>query len=181
MSVPERAIAAREGGAFRRHELLSAGVGAGLLGGLLMLVTVMVGASNAGIGALAPLAAVGSTFFGPEALAFGARVTYGVVLLALAASAFGAVFVALVPREMSPACAAGLGAGYALFVVGLMMSAVVPWVNPTFRDDMQVVGGTWIIAHGLYGAVLGLAPVLRRALAGEPIAGPPAQARTPGR
>jgi hypothetical protein len=38
---------------------------------------------------------------------------------------------------------------------------VLPAVNPTLRDHMPALGGSWVIACGLYGAAVGAGPPLR--------------------
>lgn len=158
---------ARSGSAMRRYDFLWAGGGCGLLGGLAMLLIVTIGAVRADLGAAAPLEAIGATFVDAEGLSSGARIAWGLAVLALTSAGYGVLYAGLVPRELSTPSAAGLGLGYALLVLGMMMNVFVPWANPTFRGAMQGIGGTWIIAHAVYGLILGLVPAARRALAGE--------------
>lgn len=158
---------ATRNGVLRRHEVLLAGAACGLLGGLVMLLIVTIGAARAGLGPAAPLEAIGSTFVEAEALSSGARMAWGLAVLGSTAAGYGLLFAGIAPREMTTPCAAGLGLGYAILVVGIMTSFLVPWANPGFRDDMQAIGGTWIVAHALYGVTLGFVPAVRRALAGE--------------
>ena len=114
-------------------------------------------AAATGMDALHAMRAIGATFVGPEALLGGAgSLAYGALLHAATSIAFGLLFVAILPIDLPPLGAAALGTGYAMFVLGIMASAVVPSVNPVFRAQMQPIGGSWVIAHALYGCALGL-------------------------
>jgi hypothetical protein len=151
------------------HDVLAAGTFAGVLGGIGMIVVAMIGAANQGVSPAHPLMVIGETFVGPEALAGGPKLAFGALVHVLTSAGLGVVVVALIPREYRPACAMGLAAGLVLFAMGFMMSTLVPWVNPGLRGSFQVIGGTWVVAHVVYGVTLGLAPALRRWLARETI------------
>jgi hypothetical protein len=127
-----------------------------------MLVAAAVSAVDQGIGAAHTLEAIGATFIGPEALGGPARIAYGALVHFTFAAALGVAFASVVPRDFPTACAMGVGAGSALFVLGIAMSLIVPWANPSFRGDMQVIGGAWVIAHAAFGLALGAAPAIRR-------------------
>ena len=144
-----------------RHELLLSGIGSGVLGGLVMAVFLAMAAAAAGLPALRPLTAIGATFVGPEALGTAGAVLYGATLHLLTSAVLGLAFAAMVPRDFPVGCAAVVGSGYSSFVLGVMMSFVVPAVNPLFRTEMQPLGGSWVIAHALFGATLGAVLALR--------------------
>jgi hypothetical protein len=149
------------GNSVRQRGVLAAGIVSGLLGGAVTAIFLVVAASAAGMPALYPLKVIGATFVGPEALGGGSGpVLYGAALHALTSIALGLVFASLVPRELPPLCGVVVGMGYALFVAGIMTSLVVPAVNPAFRGEMQPIGGSWVIAHALFGLALGLSHAL---------------------
>jgi hypothetical protein len=123
------------------------------MAGFLILV-----AAAVGLDPLHPIRVIGATFGGPEAsLAGAATVAWGAFVHAAASIAIGLAFVAIFSPEARPLGGAVLGGGYALFVLGIMAAGVVPRVNDVFRVEMQPMGGSWVVAHALYGCVLGLA------------------------
>lgn len=154
----------------RRAGLLRTGIASGLLGGAAMAVFVLLAAAAAGMDPLLPMKAIGATFVGPEALRAGAGiVAWGVLLHAATSAAFGVLFVALFPLDLRPLGAGVLGAGYAMFVLGVMAAGVAPAVNAHFRAAAQPMGGSWVVAHVIFGCALGLSAARlarRRAAAG---------------
>jgi hypothetical protein len=170
---------ARATGAAQRHELLLSGVVSGVLGGVAMLVVAGIAAALQDVDPLRPLEIMGETFLGPDALERGAKIALGGLLHLVVAAALGVLFAALAPREYAPGSAMGLGVGFGLFTAGLMMTALVPWVNPGFREGIQVIGGSWVVAHAVFGLVVGAAPALRRRLS-APAAGAASPVRAPG-
>jgi len=168
------APSAAQGAGWR--EVILPGIAAGLLGGAAMAAWLTIAAGVAGMAALAPLKAIGLTFAGPGALAEGSALL-GLALHALVSAVLGIVYFAVFPRDLPPGCAAVVGGGYAMFALGIMATVVVPTVNAPFREAMQPIGGSWVVAHVLFGVALGLGPELRRRLsrAGSGGAGPAAQ------
>lgn len=169
MAIPEegRNGASRARWAMKNHPALASGAVSGIAGGVVMIAFVAIAAMTEGISPAQPLADIGETFIGAEALGVAAKVTLGAILHLATSAAFGIVFAGIVPREFSTQCAMGLGAGVALFAMGFMMSVVVPWVNPGFRAASHLIGGSWVIAHVLYGLTLGMALPLRRWISRE--------------
>ena len=146
----------------RRDEVLWPGMASGLLGGALMALFLMAAAGVVGLGPLYPLQVIGTTLVGPEGLERSVIALSAGLLLHLALSAAcGVLFAAFVHRDMPLPCAIGVGVGYAFLVLGVMASLVVPAVSPLFREKMQPIGGSWVIAHAVFGASLGFAPALR--------------------
>jgi hypothetical protein len=140
-----------------RQEWLASGVVGGLFAGALMALFLMLAAGAAGTPWGQPFRAIGATFVGAGALEGGAgAVAFGAILHALASAVLGLGFVALFPRDFPRASGAVVGLGYALFAMAIMTSLVVPAVNPAFATAVQPTGGTWVIAHALFGAALGL-------------------------
>lgn len=150
----------------RTNDALAGGASAGLLGGAAMLAIVMAAAPGAGLTPAWPLQLTAGTVMGADALERGASAAIlGLVLWAVVAAALGVVFAAITPRDYSLASASIVGVGYALFVMPIMVTLVLPWVNPTMRAEMPAVGGTWVIAYAVFGSLLGLVPRFRRRFA----------------
>jgi hypothetical protein len=151
--------------AVARHEVLSAGVACGVAGGVAMMAVAMLSASSAGLPAARPLELIGASLAGADAAGgTAARVVFGALVHLATSAALGAVIASLVPRDFPLASAAVLATGLALLAMALLASLVVPIVSPTFLTGIQPMGGGWVIAHALYGFVLGLAPGVRRQL-----------------
>lgn len=150
-------------GAMKRHEVLTAGSLAGLLGGVAMMAVAMIGAVAADLSPSYPLAIIGDTLLDSEAGdAVAARAAFGALLHLTASAGIGVVLAAIVAPDFPTGCAVGLCIGLAMFVMAFMMSVVVPWASPGFRAAAHVMGGTWVVAHVAYGAAVGVAPSLRR-------------------
>ena len=88
---------------------------------------------------------------------------YGLALHLLFAGAVGVVLTTLLPPWYEPRFAAAMCVGFALAVMAIMTSFVLPWVNPSLRAEMPTLGGSWVIAHAVYGLSVGaLAQRLRQ-------------------
>jgi hypothetical protein len=152
----------------KNHEVLVAGLLSGVMGGAAMMAVLVIGATAQGISPVQPLAVIGETFVGSEALdSVAAKMAFGAVVHLVTSAAFGIVFAGMVSRDFPAACAMGLGAGASLFVMGFMMSVIVPWVNPGFRAAAHAIGGTWVVAHAVFGVTLATALPLRRWISRE--------------
>lgn len=154
--------ASRARDAMRRHEVLASGILTGIAGGIAMLAVAMIGATSQGIAAMHPLQVIGESFVGPEAFDGAAKIAFGALVHLATSVAFGILLAAIVPRDFPMASAIGVGVGFAVFALMFMMPLVVPWANPGFRRAMQGIGGSWVLAHAVFGATLGMAPALRR-------------------
>lgn len=141
-AVPLRRSASREG------------AWSGLAGGLLMLALLSASAAAAGLGWLQPLEAVGTTIAGGVLPAGPAALIAGLALHGLIAALLGVPFASVLPDDFPATSSVTVGVGYGLFVAGIMMSVVVPAAATGFRDQAQPMGGTWVCAHGLFGAAL---------------------------
>jgi hypothetical protein len=127
-----------------------------------MMAWMAAAAALEGDAALEPVAAVGTAFRGDEASrAGGAPVAWGVLLHLSLGAMLGIAFAAIVPRDMPLPCSTVLGAGAALLWLGLVVQ-VIPRVAPVLDSEMPRHGGAWVLAHAAFGAVLGIAPWLRR-------------------
>jgi len=145
-----------------RRSATRVGAVSGLAGGLFMLVFLSISAAASGLGWLQPLEAIGATVAGGALPAGPAAVLTGLVIHALAAALFGVPFASVLPDDFPIASSLTVGAGYGLFLAGIMMSLVVPMVAPEFRDQAQPIGGAWGLAHGLFGSALAYALALLR-------------------
>ncbi len=145
--------------------LALAGVGVGVLGGAAMALFLVLAAAVNGLDPLAPLDALGETFTERDAPHGNpAFVVYGIFLHLAVASLIAIVFLAMIPADMTTTCAAVSGMGFTVLVMAVMSMLVLPAVNPELRGEMPALGGSWVIAHALYGGVLGFGPRLRRRL-----------------
>jgi hypothetical protein len=140
-----------------------AGSIAGLAGGLAMAACLVSAAVVEGIEPFAPLEPMGATF-GEAVEPGGAGSLLLGVLLHLAVSAtVGLLFATVLPPDFPPGNAAFLCVGFALTVMGFMTSCVVPAANPLLEESFHGLGGSWVIAHALFGLTAGyLCQRLRR-------------------
>ncbi len=143
--------------------MLASGVLCGIVGGVAMVGLATIAAAWQGIPAVHPLQVIGESFVGPEAFdSAAAKIAFGGLIHLVTSVAFGVLLAAMIPRDFPMASAIVAGVGFALFTLMFMMSLVVPWANPGFRPGMQDIGGTWVIAHAVFGVALGMTPAFRR-------------------
>jgi hypothetical protein len=153
----------RAGGAGR--ELVVAGAAVGLAGGVLMAAWLVVSAAAAGVSPLGPLRRIGLTFLGPEAVEGDPAVlAFGIFLHLVVSALLGIVFTWILPAGFPWGSAAVVGLGFAWVVMAFATSLVLPAVNPALRAQMPALGGSWVLAHAVYGLAIGAGPRLRAAL-----------------
>jgi hypothetical protein len=158
--------------ALKRHDVLASGILCGITGAAAMVGVAAISATSEALPATHALEVIGESFVGPKALEGGAKIAFGALVHLVAAVALGVLCASIIPRDFPRASAIGAGVGFALFALMFMMILVVPWANPGFRWGMQPIGGSWVIAHAAFGAVLGMAPWLRTRLVREALPGP---------
>ncbi len=158
------------------RETWIAGVGAGALAAVAMMAFMM-GAAELDGSALDPLRAAGATFRGRDASGGAGAIAWGIVLHLVTGAALGVLFAAMVPRDITAPAGAVLGAGCALILMGFAVTLVIPPLNPILAAEMPRHGGSWVIAHALFGAVMGIAPWLRRRIGDRSARRPEAAAR----
>jgi hypothetical protein len=144
-------------------EISTAGMTAGLAGGMLMGAAAMAHAAWIGHSAFFPLRLVGATFAGPTALVGGpAIVIYGVALHLLVSMLLGVLFAALIQRTTTLGPALVGATGFALVTLMVMTAVVVPLVNPTMEARIPGMSTAWFVQHLIFGLGLVAAPALRR-------------------
>lgn len=136
----------------RSRGAVAAGSAAGLVAGGAMAASLVAAALIADAPALLAFQAIGAVLPGISA-GTAAATLGGVLVHAAASAALGVVFAALVPRDFPRTCTAGVGVGYALFVLGFAIGVFLPG---SFVGELHAIGGSWVIAHAVYGAALGL-------------------------
>jgi hypothetical protein len=155
------AMEAQHGG----RTLAVAGLAVGVLGGAAMALFMVFAAAVNGLEPLAPLEAMGETFTDQDAPhGRPSFLVYGIFLHLAVASLVAILFLAMTPTEFTTTCAAVTGIGFTVLVMATMSMVVLPAANPELRAAMPALGGSWVIAHALYGVALGFGPGLRRRL-----------------
>lgn len=147
-----------------RHEILSTGLVTGGAGAAAMIAVIAMGAATQELSPLHPAMVLGESFVGPDALkSVAAKVAFGLLVHLGTSVALGIVLAAILPRDFPMASAIGVGVGFGLLSFMFVLAPlVVPFVNPGFVAGNQAIGGTWVIALAVFGAVLGTGPALRR-------------------
>jgi hypothetical protein len=147
-------------------EIFKAGVVAGLIGGVLMVVWAMFATLAQGLGPFAIPQLIGAAFRGPEALIQGPlTIVWGAVLHLVVSASFGVLFATLVRRDTPGGIATLAGIAYGLGLFVLMSFVVVPVVDPVMSNRVSMMIGTVLVMHVLYGVGVGLTPRLRREFA----------------
>jgi hypothetical protein len=154
-------------GAMSRHEVLASGILTGIAGGVAMMAVAMIGAASQDLEATRALRVMGESLVGPEALGPAGKIAFGAAVHLATSIALGTLLASILARDFPMASAIGVGVSFGLGVLMVMMTLVVPLVNPGFREGMQDIGGTWVIAHAVFGAAVGMAPALRRRIVRE--------------
>lgn len=138
-----------DGGAWMRHGAIG-----GLIGGMVMAMIAMVYTLFAQGDLLAPLKQMGATFFRSDSGSGGSLVA-GLMLHMMMSVIFGIVFALILRGRVAgfgPLIAAGL------IFIGVEWAVarfvVLPIVDAPLVATFGAIGG--IIAHAMYGAVLGL-------------------------
>lgn len=167
--VAGRSEAEARRGLDRLRGILEAGVVAGVAAGVGMAFWLVVYGAFTDLGALTPLKLIGGTFYGSDALGPGYGAAFWGLVLHLAVSgAFGVLFSAVISPRADPMVAVAAAVAYGLVVWLVMTFGVMPVVDPLMRPRVSTLSTAWFGAHLVYGAILGLAPQLRRTTAPAP-------------
>lgn len=144
----------------RTADILPSGIVAGLLGGILMALWLMLAAAAAGDGLLRPLRLIGATFTGERGLQGGQAAIAGGLLHLVVAMAWGIAFAIVVRGVSSPGRMLGAAVAFAVGVFVVMHLLVAPVLNPLLIRGVSPL--RWFVAHLVYGIGLAVAPALRR-------------------
>jgi hypothetical protein len=147
------------------REVIGAGVVAGIIGGMLMAMIMMVATAAGGMGLLAPLRLIAATFYGKDAMAGGGPLLVGLMVHMMNSMVFGVIFawIAGSRRAALPALMAGVAFGIAIWAVTTFGG--LPMLNPMMRERVAMMPVAWFIAHMAFGMGVGSAPGLRRRFA----------------
>ena len=146
-------------------EIVKAGVVAGIVGGLLMAMIMMIATAAGGMGLLAPLRLIAATFYGKEAMAGGGALTVGLMVHMMNSMVFGVLFAWIAGRRLAAPQAVMAGVAFGLAIWAVMTFAGLPMLNPMMRERVAVMPVAWFIAHLAFGMGVGSAPGLRRRFA----------------
>jgi hypothetical protein len=143
---------------------VAAGAAGGIAGGVAMALFLVLAAAMNDLDPLHALRPLGATFVGPhDGHAF---LVYGIFVHLAVSALLGVLFVAVLPAGYTTAASSTLGGAYGVFAAVLLETLIVPRADPTLQAALPRVGGSWILAVAIYGAVLGaFGPRLRAQLA----------------
>lgn len=141
---------------------LRQGVMGGLIGGIAMAMIMMVVTALDGMGFLKPLYLIAATFHPAWAMqtAFSAGpILIGAMLHMMMSAAFGLVFavgLALLRRSgMTTALWVGTGMVWGVMVLLVNQNIVLPIVDPAMATATSGLLVWWLLAHLMFGVVLG--------------------------
>lgn len=154
-----------------RKDSITAGIIAGLVAGAAMALLLMLASALGGMGFWHPLELHGAIFYGVDAILGGVGPALtGLVFHMFSCAFFGAVFGALLPIDRMPTNKreSGKSTGYGI-LFGVASWAFVtflalPLLNQTMKDRVDLAPGWWFLSFLVFGPVLGITPVLRRAI-----------------
>ncbi|HUY75692.1 MAG TPA: DUF6789 family protein [Ktedonobacterales bacterium] len=136
---------------------------AGLVGGIIMAMFMMIVTALTGMGFLAPLYGIAATFNPSWAMTKGfdlAPILVGLMLHMVNAAVFGLIFTVLArrlfPRALTLPAAVVTGMVWGLIVLVVNQFAVLPLVDTPLATATGSIFGWWLVGHLMYGVVLGV-------------------------
>jgi len=160
------------------------GLIAGLIGGIVMAMFMMIVTALTGMGFLAPLYAIAATFNHAWAMTKGfdlAAILVGLMLHMVNSAVFGLIFALLgawlLPRALALPAAAMAGMVWGLILLAINQLIVLPLVDAPMAVATNGIFGWWLVGHLMFGVVLG---VIAGATLGR-LAGAPGQLAQAGR
>jgi hypothetical protein len=152
-----------------RNDLIAAGAIAGFLGGACMALLTMILSASAGMGFWHPVELMSGIFYGADAILGGAGpVITGLIVHAVLTTGLGALFGAILPYQQAEASrATGLGLIYSVLCWAAVTFLVLPLINQTMKDRVDLAPGWWFASFLLFGIVLGATPAIRSAIGRE--------------
>lgn len=152
------------------------GLLAGLIGGIVMAMFMMMVTALTGMGFLAPLYAIAATFNHAWAMTKGFDLTpilVGLMLHMVNSAVFGLIFALLVarllPRALALPAATMAGMVWGLILLAVNQLIVLPSVDAPMVAATSSIFGWWLVGHLMYGVVLG---VIAGATLGRPASAP---------
>jgi len=152
-----------------RNDLIAAGAIAGFLGGACMALLTMILSASAGMGFWHPVELMSGIFYGVDAILGGVGpVITGLIVHAILTTALGALFGAILPVDQAESGrATGWGLVYGALCWAAITFVVLPVMNQTMKDRVDLAPGWWFASFLLYGVVLGATPAIRAAIGRE--------------
>ena len=146
----------------------AAGIVAGMIGGILMIGSMMGYAHFMGAGMMTPLKALGAFVYGVEAFVVGSDAILAGALLQLGFSiVLGILFALFISRGTSTLAALCAGVVVGIVVWVAMDLYVLPYQNPTMAARVALMPLAYFGAHLLYGLGLGMTPAFVRTFSKE--------------
>ncbi len=140
------------------RDAIAAGALAGLLGGVVMALAMMIRADAIGTGFWLPMRSIAATWYGVDALIAGAgAVAIGIATHLAVSAGWGALFGFASGEERSTGVSFLIGVAYALGIWGVMTYLALPWFNGTFEARLALQPfWFWFGLHLLFGGTLGI-------------------------
>ena len=153
----------------RSKNVIGAGIGAGIIGGIVMAAYAMMHGAAVGIGFWTPMRLIAATTNGVDALiGGGGTLIWGFMIHIVTAAVWGVIFAALLPRRAGVGAGFGLGLLYGIAVWAVMTFVALALLDPTMQARISLMQGSWFINHLIFGAVTGvLVPAFRTRAAAE--------------
>ncbi len=148
----------------RNKGVIGAGIGAGIIGGIMMAAFSMMNAGATGMGFWTPLRLIAATTNGVDALIGGGVILlWGLMIHMITSAVWGVILAAVLPWRASAGAGLGWGIGYGIVVWAVMTFIGMPLVNSTMQARISLMQGSWFFEHLLYGIATGvLIPVFRQ-------------------
>ncbi len=150
------------------REFLLGGIAAGLIGGVLMALLEMGISYFKGSGLFAPLALIDSVARGTSTVSteHPADAVYGLLIHLLISALVGGTFaigLRLMRRLSGMIDAVWAGLAFGVIVWGAARNLVLlPYGHPTGSSPLDTSPEIWFLGHVIYGASLGLTPVIAK-------------------
>jgi uncharacterized membrane protein YagU involved in acid resistance len=148
-----------------RNEIIASGILSGLVSGVCMWAAAVLFMGLITWDFFFPLRLIGATLLGMDALSLRSfqGVTVGLVIHLIVSSVLGISYAALTTRRPArmPALLHGMIFGAVVWV--FMTYLVLPVLNPIMFRELRYTWWGWALSHLVFGGILAVAPVLKRA------------------
>src|SRR5262249_28852092 len=132
------------------REVIGPGATAGVIGGMVMGMLMMLTAVAHGAAPLTPMKMIAGVFWGARVMQVGGLATLvGLTIHLSSSAAFGIAFASLVPRETRARVATALGGLFGVAIFLLMTFVVLRFTNGFMHA--HVSRGPFLVAHLVYG------------------------------